>query len=279
MDDEAHEKSRAVWNEMAAGWERNREYMWNTTHHVAEWLVDEVQPQPGDVILDLAGGAGGNGFLAAQRVGSSGRIIETDFAPQMVEVARRRATELGFDNMETRILNAEKMDLGDNSVDGIICRWGFMLMLDPRSALEESRRVLKDGRRLALSVWAGPEKNPWVTVTGKTMRELGYQPTGDPFGPGGMFSLAEPDAIRRLLTDTGFSDITIEEMAVNWNYDSFEEAWDFMTQLAGAIAAVLKELPPNEVETLRNALENNLETFTTGAGITLPGITINAWAS
>ncbi len=278
MVDEAHEKSRAAWNQMAARWERNREYMWNTTHHVAEWLVDEVQPQQGDVILDLAGGPGDNGFLAAQRVGSSGRIIETDFAAEMVKVARRRATELELDNVETRTLDAEEMDLGDDSVDGIICRWGFMLMLDPRSALEECRRVLKDGRRLALSVWAGPEKNPWVTITGKTMRELGYQPAGDPFGPGGMFSMAEPDAIRTMLMDAGFTDITIEDMAVNWNYSSYEEAWNFMTQLVGAIAALLKELPANEVETLRSALENNLETFRTNAGIALPGVTINARA-
>ncbi|MDQ3645468.1 MAG: class I SAM-dependent methyltransferase, partial [Actinomycetota bacterium] len=80
-DIEAHDKSRAVWDDMAPGWERNRDYMWRTTKHVAEWLVEHVQAKEGDTILDLAGGPGDNGFLAGARVGPSGKIIETDFAP------------------------------------------------------------------------------------------------------------------------------------------------------------------------------------------------------
>ena len=145
MSDDAREQSRAVWNDMAGGWDRNREFMWRTTRHVAEWLVDHADPSTGDTLLDLAGGPGSNGFLAAERVGPSGKVIETDFAPDMVEVARRRAEELGLDNVETRVLDAERMDLDDNSVDSIICRWGFMLMLDPQAALNECRRVLNEG--------------------------------------------------------------------------------------------------------------------------------------
>ena len=279
MVDEAHEKSRAVWDEMAAGWERNREFMWTTTGHVAEWLVENVRVDKGDVILDLAGGPGENGFLAAQRVGPPGKVIETDFAPQMVETARRRAAELGLENLEARVLDAERMDLADDSVDGIICRWGFMLMLDPQSALNECRRVLKDGGRLALSVWGGPEKNPWLTVTGMTVKQLGHQPSSDPFGPGGMFSMSDHDTIRSMLSDAGFTDITIEEMPVNWSYGSFAEAWAFMTQVAGAIAALVKELPPGEIEKLRSTLEHNVQTFRTDSGITLPGVTVSVAAS
>ena len=279
MVDEAHEKSRAVWDGMAAGWERNRDFMWNTTRHVAEWLVGQVEPQQGDTIIDLAGGPGDSGFLVAPRVGPSGKVIETDFAPQMVETARRRAAELGLENVETRVLDAERMDIDGDSVDGIICRWGFMLMLDPQAALHECRRVLRDGRRLASSVWAGPEKNPWVTVIGMTMIQLGHQPGGDPFSPGGMFSMADQDTIRSMLTKAGFIDITIEEMPVEWSYSSFVESWNFLTQVAGPIAAAVKELPPDEVEKLRSALETNVETFRTESGITLPGVTVNVSAS
>jgi SAM-dependent methyltransferase len=264
---------------MAPGWDRTRNHMIKVTGHVSEWLVDHVKAGPGDVILDLAGGPGDNGFLAATRVGPSGKVIETDFAPQMVEAARRRAEELGLKQVENRTLDAEKMDLDDDSVDGVICRWGFMLMLNPTSALVECRRVLKDGCRLALSVWAGPEKNPWVTITGMTMSELGYEMTGDPFGPGGIFSMADPKMVERMLKESGFTDITIEEMPVHWSHDSSEDAWDFMTQVAGPIAALVKGLPPEELANFRNALQSKMETFRTDTGITLPGVTINAWAS
>jgi ubiquinone/menaquinone biosynthesis C-methylase UbiE len=279
MTQEAHEKSRATWDEMAPGWERNRDFMWRTTRHVAEWLVEHVEARDGDTILDVAGGPGDNGFLAAERVGPSGTVIETDFAPQMVDTARRRAASLGLANVETRVLDAEKMDLADDSVDGIICRWGFMLMLDPDSALKECRRVLKEGRRIALSVWGAPEKNPWVTVTGMTMVQLGHQPGGDPFGPGGMFSMAKPETVRSKLTAAGFSDITIEEMPVDWNFGSFDESWDFTTQVAGALAAIVKQLPPDEVKRLRDALEVNEEQFRTDSGLSLPGVTINVAAT
>ena len=279
MSEDAHVKSRETWDAMAPGWERHRDYMWATTRHVAEWLVAHVEPRPGDVILDLAGGPGDNGFLAAEAVGDSGKVVETDFAPEMVGAARRRAADLGLANVETRVLDAEKLDLAGDSVDGIICRWGFMLMLDPNAALRECRRVLKDGRRLALSVWGGPDKNPWVTMTGMTMMQLGHEPAGDPFGPGGMFSLADHDVIRAALEGAGFRDVTIEEMPVVWRFESFDESWAFMTQVAGALAAMVRDLPPAEVERLRAALEKNKEQFLTESGLELPGVTVNVVAS
>jgi SAM-dependent methyltransferase len=279
MTIEAHEKSKATWDAMAPGWEEYRDYMWKTTRHVAEWLVDNVDAKPGDTILDLAGGPGENGFLAAERVGDDGKVIETDFAPQMVDVAQRRVKDLGLSTVENRVLNAEDMDLADDSVDGIICRWGFMLMQDPASAMAECRRVLKDGRRMTLSVWGGPEKNPWVTVTGMTMVQLGHQPSGDPFGPGGMFSLADHDTLRKMLNTAGFDTVEIEEMPVDWPHASFEAGWHFMTRVAGAIAAAVKEFPPDEVERLRTALMENLEPFRTGDGYSTPGVTINAVVS
>ena len=278
MTDDARAKSQAVWDDMAPGWERYRDYMTRLSGHVTTWLVDNVQARDGDTILDLAGGAGDNGIAAAERVGS-GRVIETDFAPRMVEVAGRRVQELGLSNVETRVLDAEKMDLSDDSVDGIICRWGFMLMIDPHAAMKECRRVLKEGRRMALSVWGGPEQNPWVTVPGMTLIQLGHQPGGDPFGPGGMFSLSDHDKLRESLQRAGFKDVKIEEMPVDWSYGSFDEAWSFWTQLAGAIATLVKQLPDGEVEKLRGALEEAVEPFRTDSGITLPGVTVNASAS
>ena len=279
MTDEERDKSRAIWDEMAPGWEHYRDYMWRTTRHVAEWLVENVEAREGDTILDLAGGPGDNGFLVAERVGKSGKVIETDFAPLMVETARRRAAELGIENVETRVLDAEKMDVPDDSVDGIICRWGFMLMLDPQAALTECRRVLKEGRRLAFSVWGGPEQNPWITVTGMTMMQLGHQPGGDPFGPGGMFSMSDHEKIRSMLTSGGFRDIEISEMPVEWTFDSFDEGWAFMMQVAGALAALVKELPREKVAEFRSALEANEEPFRDESGLTLPGVTVNVVAS
>jgi ubiquinone/menaquinone biosynthesis C-methylase UbiE len=276
--DQTRDKARAHWDEMAPAWDRARDYMWERTRHVAEWLVERVQARPGDTILELAGGPGNIGLLAAEQVGPTGKVIETDFSRQMVAMARRRAEELGLSQVETRVIDAERMDLPDDCVDGIICRWGLMLMADPQAALRECRRVLRPDRRLTFSVWGPPEKNPWVTVVGKTMMQLGYEPGGDPFAPGGIFSMAEQGTIERLLADAGFAAITIEEIPVEWSHGSFDEAWSYMSQVGGALSAAVKELPPSEVDELRSALEANTESFHTGSGISLPGLTINVAA-
>jgi hypothetical protein len=139
--------------------------------------------------------------------------------------------------------------------------------------------VLKDGGRLALSVWAGPEKNPWVTTVGTTMMQLGHEPATDPFAPGGIFSLSEHDDIRSLLENAGFSDISIEEMPVDWKYESSDQSWEFTTGVAGALASLVRELPPDKVDELRTALAQTEEAFRTDEGLVLPGMTVNAVAS
>jgi ubiquinone/menaquinone biosynthesis C-methylase UbiE len=68
-------------------------------------MVRRLDPQPGDNILELAAGLGDTGFMAAPMVGETGRVIITDFAPEMVAAARRRAEEVGVENAEFRTLD------------------------------------------------------------------------------------------------------------------------------------------------------------------------------
>ena len=105
--------------------------MWEGSRGVGEWMVEALDPQPGQTILELAAGTGETGFLAAARVGDDGKLISTDFAPKMVDAARAETERLGLTNVELRQLDAEDMDLPDDSVDGVLCRWGYMLMADP----------------------------------------------------------------------------------------------------------------------------------------------------
>jgi ubiquinone/menaquinone biosynthesis C-methylase UbiE len=82
----------------------------------------EARSATGDTVLELAAGLGDSGLMAARLVGETGRVIITDFAPEMVAAARRRAEELGVKNAEFRTLDAERMDLETDGVDGVLCR-------------------------------------------------------------------------------------------------------------------------------------------------------------
>lgn len=277
--DEARAKSQALWDRMAPGWTKHRDYLWGVTRPVGEWLVEHVDPKPGDTILDIAAGPGDSGFVAARLVGDTGRLISTDFAESMVAAARARAESLGIGNVEFKSMDAEHMDLPDDHVDGVVCRWGFMLMLDPQAALGETRRVLRDRGRLAFSVWGNPADNPWVTLMGMILTQQGKPPQSDPFGPGGMFSMSEHDRIRAMVTEAGYTEVEIEDMKVAWRFGDFEELWSFQTELAGAVAALLAGLEETEVAQLRKDLEAGLESYRTGDGYELPGSTVNVVAS
>src|SRR4051794_23267431 len=135
--------SLETWDQMASGWEDHREWMLGITGAINEWILDKVDPHPGQTILDVAAGTGDLGFGAAARVGDDGGVICSDFSPEMIEAARRNGQARGLENVEYRVLDAEKMDLRDDSVDGIVSRWSFMLMADPGAALGETRRVLR----------------------------------------------------------------------------------------------------------------------------------------
>ena len=154
--DEYRRTSLDSWDRFSVNWEREHDYLWSKTGLLGERLVERLDPQPGDTVLELAAGNGDTGFLAAERIGSDGRLISTDFAPGMVEVARRAAEARRLGGIEFRVLDAERMDLDDGSVDGVLCRFGYMLMADPAAALAETRRVLRDGGRLSFAVWVGP---------------------------------------------------------------------------------------------------------------------------
>jgi ubiquinone/menaquinone biosynthesis C-methylase UbiE len=245
---------------MAPGWEERNEWMTDLTGAVNEWIVAQADPQPGQTILDVAAGPGDLGFRVAERVGPEGKVLSTDFAPEMVEVARRVGAARGAGNVEYRVLDAERMDLDDDSVDAIVCRWGYMLMADPAAALRESRRVLRDGGALALAVWAAPDRNPWAALPAMTLVQRGHVPPPEPGAPG-IFAMADPELIRSLVTGAGFGEPRIEEIAFEFRYQDFDEVWAVLIKLAGPIARVLKSLPDDERQATRDAIEETVAPF------------------
>jgi ubiquinone/menaquinone biosynthesis C-methylase UbiE len=276
--DDYREASRRIWDEMAAGWEGHRGTVWEASHAVGEWLVDALDPHPGETVLELAAGVGDTGFAAARRLGASGRLITTDFSQQMVEAAARRADELGISNAEFRTLDAERMDLGDGSVDGVLCRWGYMLMADPAAALAETRRVLGEGGRVALSLWGDPARNPWASIPAQALLEQTGAAAPDPLAPG-VFAMASEERTRELVGSAGLVAQRVETVEMEWRFESLAEYWHYLVDLKGAIAMVVRSLPEAEQEAVSDEVERRLEPYADGQGYRLPGMCLNVLAT
>lgn len=270
----ARARSKAVWDEMAPGWHARRDELWDFSRPIAEWLVHKLDPRPGDTVLELAAGVGDTGLMAAKLVGEAGRLISTDFAPQMVAAARSRAQEMGIRNVEFRVLNAERMDLEADSVDGVVCRWGYMLMVDPSAAFAETRRVLRQGGCLAFSVFATPERNPWASLVGRVLVIQGHISPPDPKAPG-IFAMADPNRIRELVAGAGFAEPEIEEMPFQWRFTDPESYWRFLLEAAGAISPVLRALPPAAQTAIREQVHDLARPFYAGDGYDFPAVALN----
>jgi ubiquinone/menaquinone biosynthesis C-methylase UbiE len=269
--------SYEIWQSMAAGWSRDRSWIWDVSRAVSENMLDALAPAPGQTILELAAGTGETGFAAARAVGPAGRVISTDFAPEMVAAARRESERLGLTNVEHRAMDAEHMDLDDDSVDGVLCRWGYMLMADPAKALAETRRVLRPGGRVALSVWGPAEHNPWATVPARALAAHTGAPPPNPHDPG-IFAMADPERARSLLRGAGFAEPRLDEVEVRWRFESFADYWRYVTELAGGIAVLLQAMPEADREAVRLLLEQAAADFRVGGGLELPGLALNASA-
>jgi SAM-dependent methyltransferase len=275
--DQYREESLRTWDRVSTGWSEERSFLGGALGPVGDRLVERLDPQPGQTVLELAAGVGHVGFKAAERLGPEGRLISTDFAPLMVERARAYGEELGIDGVEYRVLDAESMDLDDSSVDGVLCRFGYMLMADPGAALAETRRVLRDGGRLSFAVWAEPERNLWAFLPGKAMVELGHIPPPEPGAPG-IFSLADPGRITELVTGAGFGAPAIEEVEVDWGYNDPDEHWRLTLELTGPISEVVEGLDPDERERAREAVRDKVAPVLAEGGSGLSGVALTVLA-
>ena len=261
---------RQGWDNAASGWK----YWWpiieKGAQKINDRLIDLAKIKEGNKILDLATGIGEPAITAAKKIkGSQGHVLAVDISPQMLSIARQRATatSLGLEDIiEFKESDIESLSLKSLSFDAVLCRWGLMFLPNLESTLKNVFNALKNGGRLAAAVWSLQSKVPVIGFPMKiVMRELNVSPSLNTSSHQsslrfpGPFSLADEQIIKDSLGKAGFKDIYIETQNVTFEFVSLNEYIQHLKDVAGPLKALLDKESASKQEEIRKVITEEVK--------------------
>lgn len=233
----------------------------NLFGEVTQRMVDAAALREGFHVLDIAAGTGEQSLLAAQNVGRTGRVLATDISAEMLKMAAQMAEQEGFTTITTRVMNAEQLDLADETFDAVICRMGLMLV-DHQKALREIVRVLKPQRKLAALVWSTPDRHPAFSMP----LALAAKYLAEPAPVSNVFSLGEAGVFEQALKLAGFHDVSVQSVSIQFSFPS----WEALLHLNPMMPNVVKRLNPQAQERWREEVKQAAGQFEGANGLSIP---------
>ncbi len=202
-----------------------------------------------DTVLDIASGSG-EPAISISKIVIQGKVIGSDLSQGMLEIARQKANTQHLSNIAFLEADVSNLPFEDETFNAVSCRFGFMFFADMHLAAKQMFRVLKNGGKMATSVWNMPEKNFWVTVI---MDAIGrnIEITPPPVGTPSMFRCAKNGLMEEILTKAGFQNIQIKEAVCKLRCLTADGYWNFMNDLAAPVVAALSTADDKTVQNIK----------------------------
>lgn len=208
------EPTNDAWDgERAARWLRQADGLQRQLGPVSDVLLSAAALVPGERVLDVGCGTGPITRQAAAAVGAGGAVTGVDISADLLAAAA--GVEVGAGAAPITWTNADVVtwDGPEAAFDVVISRFGVMFFSDPTTAFATLASTARPGGRMAVAVWARRDRSPMFEVPLRAALDVldgrGLPaPSGIP-ADGGPFSLGDADAVRTLLTDAGWSDVTV----------------------------------------------------------------------
>jgi ubiquinone/menaquinone biosynthesis C-methylase UbiE len=227
-------------------------------------LLAEATLAPGERVLDVACGTGLVALDAAHAVGSDGWVLGIDLSGQMVDAARRRASERRLSNASFLRMDAESLDLPDASFDVALCALGLMYMPDPGQAVREMRRVLRPGGRLVIAVWGERSRCGWSALFPIVDAEVASEVC--PL----FFRLGQKDTLARLCAGAKFEIIKQRRIAATLAYADADEACN-AAFVGGPVALAWSRFNDDIRARVRSRYVKAIESWRNNQGYRIPG--------
>jgi ubiquinone/menaquinone biosynthesis C-methylase UbiE len=238
---------RREWTAAAPGWRK-----WFDTTEAPEAgpaltrvLLEQAALQAGDDVLDFGSGYGEPGLSAAAAVGPGGTVTCLDISGDMLAFAEERARVAGLSNARFVEADIETAGLEPESFDVVLSRAALMYATDPVQTLRQLRTALRPGGRLAVAVWATPDKVAFATPVPVMVEMLGIEPPAAGPGP---FALGEPGALDDLVTRAGFTDLASGTAVVVYETPTAGACTQWLRDVAPPITELIADQPPSVQE-------------------------------
>ncbi len=230
---------KASWNKFSSGWKK-----WDLELHAhmqpaADGIISLLKPSGAQIILDIAAGTGEPGLSIASML-TDGKVIITDLANEMLDIARKNALRKDIENVEFRACDVCELPFADNTFDSVSCRMGFMFFPNMLLAAKEIKRVLKPGGKVATAVWSTADKNFWVTAISETINRNMQLPVPPPEAPG-IFRCGKSGLLTNIFNQAGFKNISESEVTCKLKCGTTEIYWQMMTEIASPVVAALSK--------------------------------------
>ena len=233
---------RREWSAAATGWKK-----WiDCTEGVragpvlTKVLLDQVRVRPGDRVLDFGSGYGEPGLSAARVVGPTGHVTCLDISPDMLAVAEERASTSGLSNVTFVEGDIETAQLEPQGFDVVLSRATLMYATEPAATLQRLKETLRPGGRLALAVWATPDKVAFATPVPVIVEMLGIDaPTAGP----GPFALGGDGVLETLVRDAGFTEVTSGTAVVTYETPNRDACTEWLRDVAPPITEMVADQP------------------------------------
>ena len=205
------EAPQTTWAERGAYWAATSPEGKSDMDAGNQAIIAAAEIGEGDRVLDLASGAGEPSISIALKVGETGNVTATDANPEMLAGARKRAENLGLQNISFEITEMENLPFPDNEFDKVTCRFGIMFPDDAVAAVREVLRVLKPGGVVCYMVHGTAAENDLYSVLRETV--LGFLGEDPSPAHNRRFRFSGEGELTKLLTEAGFTDVSEERLS------------------------------------------------------------------
>ena len=252
QQEQVREQQKQLWNKVSPGWKKWDQFIMEFLRPMGDAIIERLELKEDDIVLDVAAGTGEPGLTIAATV-KKGKVIGTDLSDEMLQIAEANAVAKGLKNYSTKASDVCELPFEDNTFTKISCRMGFMFFPDMQTAANEMYRVLKPGGRLAIAVWAGPDKNLWYTAMASAMNKYVETPLPAPDAPG-MFRCSASGVMADIFAKAGFKGVGEQEIKGKVDFIDADTYWRNRTELSETLVAALAKLD----EATKTAIKNEV---------------------